>query len=499
VAGAGQDCALADENEITGHLSRKKNKLFFFNSKSCFCQDERESGQTKGVAMTNNQIISKVPPHSEESEKMVLGGILLDPNLMEEISDILSPDDFYIPANKIIYSAIINLYQNNKPFDLPTLQNYLMSKKLIQKIQGGAIYLASLFDSIAAPSSALYHAKIVKKKSTIRQGIHICSGLVSDFFDPGKNDDPDKLIENAQQKLFEISINGQQNQAKLIGDEIEILVDNILDNNNSDIGIFSGFSKLDQIITGGYKPSDLIIVAGRPSMGKTAFALSSALEMSLQGIPSAFFSLEMSQIQLKMRMLASLCKIDLKRIAGKFLSVAEKRKIRESVKLAKKLPIYIDDTPALTTMQIRNRARRMKKIYGIEIIFVDYLQIIKSISRKYDNREREVAEISASLKALAKELDIPVVVLSQLNRKVEERTDKRPKLSDLRESGAIEQDAELILFLYRDEVYNKNTEKKGIAEIIVGKHRNGPLGTIELQYRPEYTLFSETTENSVVI
>jgi replicative DNA helicase len=309
---------------------------------------------------------------------MVLGGILLDPNLMEEISDILSPDDFYIPANKIIYSAIINLYQNNKPFDLPTLQDYLTSKKLIQKIQGGAIYLASLFDSIAAPSSALYHAKIVKKKSTIRQGIHICSGLVSDFFDPGKNDDPDKLIENAQQKLFELSINKNQNKVCHIKETInEIIQYLIASQGQQSFGIQTGYYELDDII-GGFRPGDFIIIAGRPSMGKTAFAFSCMYNIANQGIPVGLLSLEMSNEQMAKRAIAFACSINLGKILKCKLGTIEKEQL---LALQFELPIYIDDSPGLTTMQIRNRARRMKQQYGIEALFIDYLQLAKSAER----------------------------------------------------------------------------------------------------------------------
>ncbi|MBT8763084.1 replicative DNA helicase [Desulfohalobiaceae bacterium Ax17] len=433
-----------------------------------------------------NLLENQVPPNSVEAERIVLSGILLDPQSLEEIQEILLTDDFYSPQNRIIYSFLLQMQQQDMPISLPVLYDYLVEKNKIKQA-GGAGYLFDLTAQATGSMHAEQAARLVKKLSVQRALIHICSKLISNFY---KTDiDLDYELENAQSCLYHLSnYNNKNNSLCHIKDVVLSVVDNLIMSNENTLGIPSGFVDLDTI-TGGFKPSDLIIIAGRPSMGKTAFALTCILNIALQSIPVAFASLEMSKEQLAMRAIATIARVDLYKMQQGYLSQEEKERCAKASEIFNQMPIWIDDTPAQSIVHLRNKVRILQKKHDIQIVFIDYLQLIR-VNQKMETREREVSEISQQLKSLAKELNIPVVALAQLNRELEKRSNKRPILSDLRESGAIEQDADLILFLYRDEVYRKETEDKGIAEVIVGKHRNGKLGTAKLKYFAAYTAFA---------
>ena len=436
-----------------------------------------------------NLLQNQVPPHSGEAEQTILSGILLDPQLIEEIQEIVLPDDFYSPQNRTIYSCLIAMHQQEIPISLPMLYDYLAEKNQLQRA-GGPEYLANLIESATGSLHAVQSARLVKKLSIQRSSIHICSQIVSNFY--SIDIDLDAELENAQSNLYKLSsYNKIDNSICHIQDAVNSIINNLILSNENILGIPSGFTDLDEI-TNGFKPSDLVVVAGRPSMGKTAFALSCILNIAAQGIPVAFCSLEMSKEQIAMRAIATIARVDLHKMNQGYLNKNEKERCIRAAETFNDLSIWIDDTPAQSIIHLRNKIRLLQKKHDIQIVFIDYLQLVRTNNR-HESREREVAEISGQLKALAKELNIPVVALSQLNRELEKRTNKRPVLSDLRESGAIEQDADLILFLYREEVYkrDKTDEKdKGVAEVIVGKHRNGKLGTARLKYFAEFTRFA---------
>jgi replicative DNA helicase len=431
----------------------------------------------------------KIPPHSPEVEKTVLSGILHNYQTLDDILELINENDFYLKENKIIFKQLCQMNQQGIPINLSTLCESLDKSNQLKQA-GDALYLADLTDYAIGPLNTIQAAIRVKKLSIQRSAIFTLSQLVSDCYQ--FDIDLDFALENAQQKLYELSnYNHADNNAIHIKDATGHVIKNLILSNENALGIPSGFSDLDKI-TNGFKPSDLIIVAGRPSMGKTAFALSCAIKIAAQGIPVAFSSLEMSKEQIAMRAISTIARVDLHKMQQGYLSENEKRKCVEADKKFHDLPVWIDDTPAQSIIHLRNKIRLLQKKNDIQIVFIDYLQLIRTNNR-HESREREVAEISSRLKALAKELNIPVVALAQLNRELEKRSDKRPILSDLRESGSIEQDADLILFLYREEVYKRDKtreEDRGIAEIIVGKHRNGKLGTAKLKYFAAFTSFA---------
>jgi replicative DNA helicase len=434
----------------------------------------------------DRQFLKKSPPHSLDAERLVLAGIMLNCQVLDELTEILDVSDFYDHRHRVIYSHMLLMHNAQMPISFPSLYEFLREKsKLLEA--GDANYLFSISDTALGAIHAIESARLVKKLSLQRQAIYRLSSLIPDFY--SSDLDLDATLEDAQQCLYKLSCYDLSHNNEIhIGNAVDSIVKNIILDDENILGIPSGFDALDQI-TNGFSATDLIIIAARPSMGKTSFALSCILNMASYGISAYFASLEMSKNDLIMRAIASIARVDLHKMRSGYLSEEEKEMCVNAGKILSNLPIWIDDTPAQSITQLRNKLRRLQKKCNIQIAFIDYLQLLR-VNYKTESREREVAEISSSLKAIAKELQIPVIALSQLNRKLEERTDKRPRLADLRESGAIEQDADLILFLYRDEVYKKNTNKKGIAEVIVEKHRNGRLGTVELAYFAQYTLFS---------
>lgn len=444
---------------------------------------------------TENDLLRRVPPHSVEAEQAVLGGVFLRPQLMHIIVDTITADDFYLPAHTVIFRAFLELYRKSAPIDLVSTAEQLKNRNELEEA-GGAVYLADLSQVTVSGTNAEYYATIVRDKAMLRGLIQACSDIIGNCYDASR--EVSDLLDRSEQAVFSIS---QRTTGRDFTGSRELLekvfenLSKLADSRDVITGVTTGYTRLDKL-TSGLQPSDLIIVAARPSMGKTAFALCMAMHAAIrQNMPVAVFSLEMSKEQLMQRMLAAWGKVDLSRLRRpSLLSDEDWNSLYQAADLISHAPIYIDDTPALSTLELRARSRRLKAEKGLGLVVVDYLQLMRT-SRRTDSRELEISDISRSLKGLAKELDVPVVALSQLNRKVEERGDKRPMLSDLRESGAIEQDADVIMFVYRDDVYKhqKPADRpvQGVAEIIIGKQRNGPVGVAELMYMSPYTSFED--------
>jgi len=443
--------------------------------------------------MTNNLDTRKVPPQNLEAERAVLGAVLLDNEVVYSVMEILGPEAFYQEGHRIIFNAMLNLNERGEPIDLVTLTNRLRSDGLLEKI-GGAAYLPSVADGVPTSAGAAHYARIVKEKSILRDLISTSSEIVEDCFDaPG---DVDELIDDAERRIFQISERrigaGFYSMKEIVKSSFKT-IETLYERKEHVTGVPTGFKDIDEL-TSGLQPSDLIVVAGRPSMGKTALCLNIAQGAAgIHKLPVAIFSLEMAKEQLVTRMLCSEARIDAHRLRSGFLSDTDWPKLTRAAGHLSESPIYIDDSPAISVMEMRAKARRLKADKDLKLIIIDYMQLMRGRAR-IDSREQEISEISRSLKALAKELAIPVVALSQLNRAVENRQDKRPLLADLRESGAIEQDADVIIFIYRDEFYNKASPEKGVAEIIVGKQRNGPVGTRKLTWLDKYTRFEDMSE-----
>jgi replicative DNA helicase len=434
--------------------------------------------------------LHKLPPQNIEAEQSILGGILLDNHSLNNVLEILVPKDFYSEAHRKIFAATIELSDRNEPCDLITLTNILKNKNQLDAV-GGMAYLASLVDSVPSAANVAHYAKIVKEKSILRGLIGTATEILRKSYDSGA--EIDRVLDEAEHAIFEISENKIKPAFFLVKDIIKDsfkTIERLYEKKALITGVPTGFEKIDDL-TSGLQKSDLIIIAGRPSMGKTAFALSIASHAAVEmGLPVAIFSLEMAKEQLAMRMLASEAKVDSQRLRRGLLGETDWPKLTIAAGRISDAPIFIDDTPAIMVLEMKAKARRLKAESGLELIILDYLQLMRSGSYR-ESREQEISEISRSLKALAKELNVPVIALSQLNRKVEDRTNRRPQMADLRESGAIEQDADLIAFIYRDEVYNKSEDnpEKGMAEIIIGKQRNGPVGMVKLAFLEKYTTF----------
>ncbi|MBQ3893443.1 MAG: replicative DNA helicase [Mailhella sp.] len=433
----------------------------------------------------------RVPPHSEEAEQAVLSGVFLRQDLLHEIIDELAPSDFYVPAHRLIFGAFVSLFQQNGAVDIVTVFDWLKDHGQLEEAGGGA-YLAELSKAVVSGANAVHWAKIVRDKSTQRALIDASADIISNCYDASK--DVPELIDESERAIFAISERANSRTFSSSGELVSSVFDELTvrySKKSATTGVTTGYRGLDKM-TNGLQPSDLIIIAARPSMGKTAFALNVALRAAMAaGSTVAVFSLEMSKESLIERMLSLWGKVELSRLRNGFLEDKDWSRLSVAADALSRAKIYIDDTAGLSPLTLRARCRRLKAEHGLDLVMVDYLQLMHSA--RNDSRELEISDISRNLKALAKELKIPVVALSQLNRKVEERTDKRPVLSDLRESGAIEQDADVIMFIHREDAYNKKNErpKTGIAEIIIGKHRNGPTGTVELSFRPEYTSFED--------
>ena len=440
-----------------------------------------------------------LPPQSIEAEESLLSAILLDNNTLLDVVEVLAVADFYRTAHQKIYAAIIELFDKGEPIDLVTLANSLKEKGQLDAV-GGASYLARLVDAVPLAVNAQNYAKIIADKASLRRLIEKANAIAKRCYDDRGN--VDDVIDFAEASIFEISERKTSQSfypiSRLIIRNIETLEEN-QGNKSLVTGVQMGFGQLDNL-TSGLQKSDLIILAARPSMGKTALALNIARNAAVDSdIPVAIFSLEMSKEQLSLRMLCAEARLDSSRLRGGFFSMADWHRLTDAAGILSESPIYIDDSPSLSAMEIRAKARRLKMDKNIGLVIIDYLQLMKARTGA-ERRDLEISEISRSLKALAKELEIPVLAISQLNRMLEQRNDKRPRLSDLRESGALEQDADVVAFIYRDEVYNQdeNNPQKGIAEIILAKQRNGPTGKVKLTFLDAYTRFENLAPEEMV-
>jgi replicative DNA helicase len=443
----------------------------------------------------------KLPPQHIEAEQSVLGGILIENEAINRVTEILDVDDFYRDAHRKIYNALHNLSERDEPADLITLTNELRKSDQLDSI-GGASYLASLIDSVPTAANIEYYARIVKEKAILRKVIQTSTEIITQGYED--RGDVEGFLDEAERAIFEISekrVRPSFYPIREIVKESFTTIEKLFRKKEAVTGVPSGFKELDRM-TAGFQPSDLIIIAGRPSMGKTAFCLDVAEYAAIGNkIPVAIFSLEMSKEQLVIRMLCSQANVEGTRLRTGYLNESDWPKLTIAAGNLSDAPIYIDDTAALSALELRAKARRLKSEHGLGMVIVDYLQLMRGRTR-VESRQQEISEISRSLKALAKELTIPVIAVSQLSRKTEERTGNRPQLSDLRESGAIEQDADLILFIYRDEVYNRDPDNpnRGKAEVIIGKQRNGPIGKIDLAFLDKFTTFKDLyrgdTENT---
>ncbi len=436
----------------------------------------------------------QLPPQSLEAEESLISAILLDSDTFLDIIEILSPPDFYRRAHQIIFETIEGLFDRNEPIDLVTVTNALRDSGRLESI-GGAAYLASIIETVPAAPNIQHYAKIVHGKARLRRLIQKANEITKRCYeDPGPVDD---IVDFAEASIFEIAEDQTRPAFRPLGKIFAHNFDTLekqQDNKSLITGVPTGFSKLDSM-TSGLQPSDLIILAARPSMGKTAFALNLARNAALEGeVPVAFFSLEMSMEQLSLRMLCSEARVDSFRLRTGFSSRSDWNDLTEAATRLSPAPIFIDDSPDISVMEIRAKARRLKLDKGLGLVIIDYLQLMRTRGQS-ERRDLEISDISRSLKILAKEISVPVIALSQLNRKLEERSDKRPQLSDLRESGALEQDADVVAFIYRDEVYHPDKEdNKGQAELIVSKQRNGPTGKVPMTFLHAYTRFEEAAD-----
>jgi len=434
----------------------------------------------------------KLPPQNIEAEQSVVGGILIENDAINKVMEILTPDDFYRDAHRKIYHALINLSERDEPADLITLTNELRKIDQLDSV-GGASYLTSLIDSVPTAANIEYYAKIVKEKAILRKLIQTSTEIITHSYED--RGDVEGFLDEAERAIFEISEKRVKPSFYPIRDIVKEsfkTIERLFQKKEAVTGVPSGFKELDRM-TAGFQPSDLIIVAGRPSMGKTAFCLNVAQYAAIENkIPVAVFSLEMSKEQLVIRMLCSEAHVEGTRLRTGFLTESDWPKLTIAAGNLSDAPIFIDDSAALSILELRAKARRLNAEHGLGMIMIDYLQLMRGRTR-VESRQQEISEISRSLKALAKELNVPVIAVSQLSRKTEERRDFRPQLSDLRESGAIEQDADVILFLYRDELYNRSEDNpnRGKAEVIIGKQRNGPIGKIELAFLDKFTTFKD--------
>lgn len=439
--------------------------------------------------------LSKIPPCNLEAEAAVLGAILLESRVLNECLSIIGADDFYSERNRIIFLALCELIDSGKPVDSLILLNFLRESGKIEKI-GGAVYIGEIFDSTVSAANVAHYSQIMKGKAVLRQIISAGAEMVNNAYS-GSGEGASAILDDAQRALMEIAIDRKRNDlrdSKDICKSTFKVIESRHERKDLVTGLSTGFPDLDNW-TSGLQSAELIIIAGRPGMGKSAMGLNIAENVVLSGIPVAVFSLEMSSEALMTRIFSSQTGIDARRLRRGFVGANDWPRLVQVVDRVSNAPLFIDDSSTLTPMQLKSRVRRLKIDKGIGLLIVDYMQLM-TIAGRHETREREIAEISRSLKALSKELSIPVVALSQLNRQVDSRAERRPGLADLRESGAIEQDADVILFLYRDEVCNKseNNPERGLAEIIIGKQRNGPTDTFKMRFSAELTRFRNFNE-----
>jgi len=474
----------------------------FTNPVRFYCQmdltnlnKERKKGRKPSIDLST-MVYGKVPPQAKDLEEAVLGAIMLEKSAFDTVIEILKPECFYVDANQRIFRAFQNLAQKSLPIDILTVVEELKTSEELDMV-GGPYYVTRLTNAVVSTANIEAHSRIVLQKFVQRELIRISGEIIGDAYEDST--DVFDLMDDAEDKIFQITNNFLKTDYKDMSSALAQTINRIdeLRKKTDEIsGVPSGFKSLDRI-TYGWQPTDLIILAARPSVGKTAFALNLARNAAMHaGRPTGvgFFSLEMSASQLVQRILSAESEILMEKIARGKLEEHEYQQLhKRGIARLEKAPIYIDDTAALNIFEFRAKARRLVNKHKVGIIIIDYLQLMRGLTAQ-ENRTQELSEISRSLKSLAKELGVPVIALSQLNRQVEQRADKRPMMSDIRESGSIEQDADVIMFIYRDEVYKADSQDEGVAEVVVGKQRNGPTGTVRLAFRREYTRFDNLVE-----
>lgn len=434
--------------------------------------------------------IGKIPPHDIEAEQAIIGSMLIDKDAVISAIEVLKDDAFYREDNKAIYSAILSLYSKNEPIDIITVKAELVEAGNFERV-GGIEYLASLPDKVPTTANVERYIKIVDEKYMLRKLIQSANDLIALGYD--ETEDVDAILDMAEKKVFDLTQNKNASGYSSIKDvlvESFAELEKLYNQKGHVTGVSTGFADLDYK-TSGLHGSELIILAARPAMGKSAFAINIATNVAVQSkVPVVIFNLEMSKDQIGNRILCSEALVDSNKIKTGQIEDQDWMKLASTLGVLSDAPIYIDDTPGITVMEIRAKCRKLKMEKNIGLIVIDYLQLIQGSGKKNASREQEISEISRSLKILAKELNVPVIALSQLSRTAEKRDDKRPMLSDLRESGAIEQDADIVIFLYRDDYYNEDSEEKNVAEVIMAKHRGGSTGTVKLAWMPSYTKFA---------
>ena len=446
-------------------------------------------------AVKISSLESRLPPQNIEAEQSVLGGIMIENDAINRVVEFVEPDDFYRESHRKIFRAMLEISEKGEPIDLVTLGDLLRAKSELEDV-GGSTYLSLLVDGIPTAANSASYAKIIRERSILRRVIQGATQMVSQGYEA--TGDIEQFLDQCEKTIFDIAQKRIKQSFFAIKDLVKAgykMIEQMAERRDMVTGVPTGYLEFDRL-TAGLQNSDLIIIAGRPSMGKTAFALNIASHAALyKKVSCAIFSLEMSKEQLVQRMLCMEARIDSSKLRGGFLTEHDWPKLSHAAGELSEAPLYIDDTPAINILEMRAKCRRLQKEHGLGLVIVDYLQLMRGLTTS-DNREREISEISRSLKALAKELHIPVIALSQLNRMVENRRPPKPILADLRESGAIEQDADLIAFLYREEVYDRETVNRGIAEIIIGKQRNGPVGEVRLAFLPQFTRFENLSHEA---
>ena len=438
--------------------------------------------------------LRKVPPQNVDAEESVLGGILIDATALDRVIEVMGEADFYRESHRKIFRAMLGLSERGEPIDLITLNDSLRGRDELQAV-GGATYLAELVDRVPSAANIATYARLVREKAVMRSLISVSNEISERCYDG--QEDIETFLDEAERLIFDVSEQRVRPAFTKVGDMIMDTiktVEQLYERKELVTGVPTGFLDLDRM-TAGLQPADLIIIGARPSMGKTSFALNIAQHVALHHqVAVGVYSLEMSRDQLVLRMLCSEARVDLSKVRTGYLGERDFPRLALAAGRLAEAPIFIDDTPAHNVLEMRAKSRRLKREANVGLIVVDYLQLMRGLTAE-ENRNQELSEISRSLKALAKELNVPIVALSQLNRQVEQRADKRPVMSDIRESGSIEQDADVIMFIYRDEMYKADSQDEGVAEVLISKQRNGPTGTVRLAFRREYTRFENLVED----